>query len=63
MGDAGDRIRSARNAASPNGEPDIVPVIIEGPPPPTPPDTLKDIHCKDALIYVLAGLQGPRPST
>jgi hypothetical protein len=50
MGDAGDRIRSARNAASPNGEPDIVPVIIEGPPPPTPPDTLKDIHCKDALI-------------
>ncbi len=51
----------ARSAASPNGEPDIIPVIIEGPPPPTPPDTLKDIHFNDSLIYVLAGLEGARP--
>jgi hypothetical protein len=52
----------ARSAASPNGEPDIIPVIIEGPPPPTPPETLKDIHFNDSLIYVLAGLDGARPA-
>jgi hypothetical protein len=51
----------ARSAASENGDPDIIPVILEGPPPPTPPDTLKDIHFNDALLYVLAGVQG-RPS-
>ena len=48
----------ARSAASENGDPDIIPVIIEGPPPPTPPDTLKDIHFNDSLIYVLAGVEG-----
>jgi hypothetical protein len=42
------------------GDPDIIPVIIEGPPPPTPPDTLKDIHLNDSLIYVLAGVEAAR---
>ena len=30
--------------------------------PPTPPEALKAIHFNDSLIYVLAGLEGPRPS-
>ena len=29
---------------------------IEGPPPPAPPDSLKDIQFNDSLIYVLAGV-------
>jgi hypothetical protein len=45
----------ARQAASPDGQPDIVPVIIEGPPSPAPPDSLKAIHFNDGLIYILAG--------
>ncbi len=49
----------ARRAASENGDPDIVPVIIEGPPSPTPPESLKDIHFNDSMIYVLAGFQHP----
>jgi hypothetical protein len=47
----------ARRAASENGDPDIIPVIIEGPPPATPPESLRDIHFNDSLIYVLAGVQ------
>jgi hypothetical protein len=45
--------------------PHIVPVIIEGPPPPSPPDDLKDIHFNDSLIYVLAAVEAtavkPKP--
>jgi hypothetical protein len=44
----------ARQASSADGDPDIVPVIIEGPPTPTPPDSLKAIHFNDSLIYLLA---------
>jgi TIR domain len=51
----------ARRARSGTGEPDIIPVIIEGPPPPTPPGSLKDIHFNDSLIYVLAGMGGASP--
>ncbi len=47
----------ARRAASDDGNPDIIPVIIEGPPPPTPPESLKDIHFNDSMIYVLAGIE------
>ena len=47
----------ARQKSSSGGLPDITPVIIEGPPPPSPPDTLKDIHFNDSLIYVLAAAQ------
>ncbi len=45
----------ARRAGSGDGDPDIIPVIIEGPPPPAPPESLKDIHFNDSLLYVLAG--------
>jgi hypothetical protein len=48
----------ARRASSGNGDPDIIPVIIEGPPPPIPPEALKDIHFNDCLLYVLAGIEG-----
>lgn len=50
----------ARRAASAEGTPDIIPVIIEGPPPPTPPEALKDIHFNDSLIFVLAGVEAAR---
>jgi hypothetical protein len=48
----------ARRAASRAGAPDIIPVIIEGPPPPEPPEHLKDIHFNDAFLYVLASASG-----
>jgi hypothetical protein len=51
----------ARRAASQDGIPDIIPVIIEGPPPAARPDSLKDIHFNDSLIYVLAGIEAARP--
>lgn len=44
--------------ASRDGDPDIIPVIIGPPPPPAPPESLKDIHFSDSLIYVLAGIEG-----
>lgn len=47
----------ARRKSSAGGIPDITPVIIEGPPPPSPPDSLKDIHFNDALMYVLAAVE------
>lgn len=42
------------------GNPEIVPVIIEGPPPVTPPDELTDIHFNDKLIYFINST--PRPT-
>lgn len=47
----------ARRAASGGRVPDIIPVLIEGPPPPTPPEALKDIHFNDCLLYVLSGIE------
>ncbi len=55
----------ARQKSSSDGLPDITPVIIEGPPPPDAPDSLKDVHFNDSLIYVLAAVeaqgQPPKP--
>jgi hypothetical protein len=36
------------------GEPDIVPVILEGPPPVPPPDSLNAIHFNDRVNYFIA---------
>lgn len=47
-----------RRAKSENGDPDIIPIIIEGPPPPASPKSLHDIHFNDSLAYVLAGVEG-----
>ncbi len=43
-----DRRRADKFAA-----PEIVPVIIEGPPPVSPPEELRDIHFNDVFIYFL----------
>ncbi len=51
----------ARQKASPERLPDILPVIIEGPPPPQPPESMRDIHFNDSLIYVLAAVQAQSP--
>jgi hypothetical protein len=40
--------------------PDIVPVVIEGPPIPTPPDVLAHLHFGDNVLYVLAGTDPPQ---
>jgi TIR domain len=32
---------------------EIVPVLLEGPPPPLPPDSLRDIHFNDPIRYVI----------
>ena len=51
-------MKEVRYALEKKGEdklaaPEIVPVIIEGPPPVPPPDELKDIHFNDAFIYFI----------
>jgi len=35
--------------------PDIIPILIEGPPPPLPPAELKHLHFNDKFLYFLAG--------
>ena len=37
--------------------PDITPVILEGPPVPRPPNSLKDIHFNDALRYIISAVE------
>lgn len=34
-----------------NKSPDIIPIVIEGPPPPEPPKELKHLHFNDSFIY------------
>ena len=36
--------------------PEILPIILEGPPPPRPPDSLADRHFSDPLLYVIAAM-------
>jgi hypothetical protein len=46
----------------PNGEPPptILPVLIEGPPPPLPPEELAHLHFDDHLLYLM-GEESPAP--
>jgi hypothetical protein len=46
-----------RRSKSANATPDITPIILEGPPIPCPPESLKDIHFNDALRYVIASVE------
>jgi hypothetical protein len=46
-----------RQKKSPDQLPHITPVIIEGPPPPSPPEMWRDIHFNDSLIWVLGAVQ------
>ena len=45
----------ARQTRDPTGGPDIVPVILEGPPPVLPPDSLRHLHFNDRIRYFIAG--------
>jgi hypothetical protein len=37
--------------------PDIAPIILEGPPVPLPPTSLRDIHFNDSLRYVISAVE------
>jgi hypothetical protein len=47
----------ARRARKDHAAPDIVPIVLEGPPVPIPPNGWKDIHFNDWLRYVIAAEQ------
>jgi hypothetical protein len=40
--------------------PDIMPIILEGPPVPLPPEALKSIHFNDFLRYVIAAVEAEK---
>jgi hypothetical protein len=52
----------SRQAGLPGNPPDILPIVLEGPPVPAPPDSLKDIHFNDWLRYVIAAEEA-KPAT
>jgi hypothetical protein len=45
-----------RQSISPDHMPDISPIILEGPPIPSPPDSLKAIHFADPLVYLISAI-------
>jgi hypothetical protein len=48
----------ARQNASPDEEPDIAPIILEGPPVPQPiPDSLKHLQFNDQLLYFISATE------
>jgi hypothetical protein len=51
-----------RQKSSPDRVPEIAPILIEGPPVPPPPRTLKHLHFNDPLLFVTATIanQGKR---
>jgi TIR domain len=51
-----------RSETSAERIPDIAPVMIEGPPIPRPPDSLKHLHFNDPLCYVIATVQSEQPA-
>jgi hypothetical protein len=54
----------ARQNGSPDEEPDITPIILEGPPVPQPiPDSLKHLHFNDHLIYLISATERERRAT
>jgi hypothetical protein len=44
-----------RHSGDEMAPPEIVPVLIEGPPPVAPPPELKDLHFNDRFLYFIAG--------
>ena len=46
-----------RRGHSPDGLPDITPIILEGPPTPLPPPSLSALHFNDVLRYVVAAAE------
>jgi class 3 adenylate cyclase len=54
----------ARQNASPDEEPDITPIILEGPPVPQPiPDFLKHLQFNDYLAYLIGATERERRAT
>jgi hypothetical protein len=54
----------ARQNASPDEEPDITPIILEGPPVPQPiPDSLKHLQFNDYLVYLIDATERERRAT
>jgi TIR domain-containing protein len=56
-------LQHAKEAAS---EPplEIIPILLEGPPPPQPPESLKDIHFNDPIRHIIfAEETAPRPAS
>lgn len=54
----------ARQNASADEEPDITPIILEGPPVPQPiPDSLKHLHFNDHLLYLISDTQREQRAT
>ncbi len=50
----------ARQRGDGRGLPDITPVILEGPPPPAPPEAWSDIHFDDQISYLVAATEALR---
>ncbi len=44
----------ARKGADDSAPPEIIPMIVEGPPPVAPPDRLSHLHFNDLFLYVMA---------
>jgi CHASE2 domain-containing sensor protein len=54
----------ARQNVSVTEEPDITPIILEGPPVPQPiPDSLKHLHFNDHLRFLISALERDRPTS
>ncbi len=55
-----EEVRYAINRKGDNdlAPPEILPIVIEGPPPPEPPEELAHLHFNDYLLYLM---QSPRP--
>jgi len=51
-----------RRLASAEDSPDIMPIVLEGPPVPAPPPSLEAIHFNDALRYVIAAVEAEKKS-
>ena len=44
-----------RHAGDETAPPEIIPVLIEGPPPVLPPPELEELHFNDRFLYFIAG--------
>ena len=43
-----------RKGKDESAPPEIIPLVIEGPPPASPPDDLKHLHFNDLFLYLIA---------
>ena len=50
----------SRHEGSAEEAPDVIPIVIEGPPVIPPPDSLKKIHFNDPISYIIAGIEAEK---